>query len=110
MKNKEKRFVRSHEKLKSIFCVSEESSGNPSSNFTRVNELPKKCTIRKEYNRCGKDKFNKCNSYPHGPYYYAYWKDENGKLRKKYIGTRFDESWKKSLKKRNKVCISLASH
>ena len=27
--------------------------------------------------------------------YYVYWKDDNGKLKKKYIGTRFDESWKK---------------
>jgi hypothetical protein len=40
---------------------------------------------------------------PHGRYYYAYWKDENGKLKKKYIGTRYDDSWKKPLKKRNNV-------
>ena len=27
-------------------------------------------------------------------YYYVYWKDDSGKLKKKYIGTRYDESWK----------------
>jgi hypothetical protein len=32
--------------------------------------------------------------YPHGPYYYAYWK-ENGKLKKKYIGTKYDKTWRK---------------
>jgi hypothetical protein len=47
---------------------------------------------------------------PHGPYYYAYWKNDNGKLKKKYIGTRYDESWKKRVKKRNIALISLASH
>jgi hypothetical protein len=39
-------------------------------------------TIKEEYVRCGK---LEC-PYEHGPYYYAYWKDDNGKLRKKYIG------------------------
>jgi len=34
---------------------------------------------------------------PHGPYYYAYWK-ENGKLKKKYIGTKYEISWKKQSK------------
>jgi hypothetical protein len=47
---------------------------------------------------------------PHGPYFYAYWKDEHGKLKKKYIGTRYDKSWKKQRKKKNIVGISLESH
>jgi hypothetical protein len=45
--------------------------------------IPKNATIREEYVRCGKDFCLKCE---HGPYYYAYWRDENGKLKKKYIG------------------------
>jgi hypothetical protein len=44
--------------------------------------LPSNATIRKEYVRCGK---LDCPS-KHGPYYYAYWKDDKGKLHKRYIG------------------------
>jgi len=39
-------------------------------------------TLRDEFIRCGR---KGCKSCPHGPYRYAYWK-ENGKLRKKYLG------------------------
>jgi hypothetical protein len=45
--------------------------------------IPRNATIRKEYIKCGKDL---CLGCEHGPYYYAYWRDENGKLKKKYIG------------------------
>ena len=64
---------------------------------SRVNAelIPNHATIRKEYVRCGKVG---CEQEPHGPYYYAYWKervitdDNSGNkrmiLKKKYIGTR----------------------
>lgn len=42
--------------------------------------IPDKATIREEYIKCGK---LFCYGCPHGPYYYAYWKDENRKLKKK---------------------------
>jgi hypothetical protein len=45
--------------------------------------IPENATIREEYVRCGKDFCLKCE---HGPYYYAYWRDKSGKLKKKYIG------------------------
>src|SRR5712691_9195960 len=45
--------------------------------------LPGNVTIREEYVKCGKSDCLRCK---HGPYYYAYWKDDSGKLRKKYIG------------------------
>lgn len=55
--------------------------------------VPSNATIRIEYVKCGKPKCNKCSNeieYKefHGPYYYAYWRDKNnqGKLKKKYIG------------------------
>ena len=55
--------------------------------------IPSNATIRLEYIKCGKSNCNKCseeNEYNefHGPYYYAYWRDKNnqGKLKKKYIG------------------------
>jgi hypothetical protein len=44
--------------------------------------IPRNATIRKEYIKCGKD-LCLCE---HGPYYYSYWRDENRKLKKKYIG------------------------
>jgi len=69
-------------------------------------DVPSNAIIREERIKCGKS----CLMCPHGPYYYAYWKDEYGKLRKKYIGTKYEETWKKSIKKGNKVLISLASH
>jgi hypothetical protein len=62
--------------------------------FSRINRLketsinnyeyvPSDATIRKEYVKCGNYYCYRCK---HGPYYYAYWRDEKGKLRKKYIG------------------------
>ena len=61
--------------------------------FSRINRLetsienyecvPSGATIRKEYVKCGHYYCNRCT---HGPYYYAYWRDEKRKLRKKYIG------------------------
>jgi hypothetical protein len=60
-------------------------------NYTNV---PSNATIREEHIKCGKS----CLMCPHGPYYYAYWK-EHGKLKKKYIGSKFDESWKKPRKR-----------
>lgn len=40
-----------------------------------------KVTVRTETVRCGKG----CSKCPHGPYLYAYWK-QNGKTRSKYLG------------------------
>ena len=53
----------------------------------RIESLPKNATIREEFVKCGKDSCERC---PHGPYYYAYWKDNvngNSILKKKYLGT-----------------------
>jgi hypothetical protein len=56
--------------------------------------IPSHANIREESVKCGKPDCNRCK---HGPYYYAYWK-ENGKLKKKYIG-RYDP--RKETKKQN---------
>jgi hypothetical protein len=45
-------------------------------------DLPPTLTYRQEAVRCGKDS---CGTCPHGPYWYAYWK-EDGRTRKRYIG------------------------
>lgn len=39
-------------------------------------------TYRQEHVRCGKRGCTRC---PHGPYWYAYWR-EDGRLRSRYIG------------------------
>lgn len=44
--------------------------------------LPPSLTYRQEQVRCGKET---CRSCPHGPYWYAYWR-EDGRTRKRYIG------------------------
>ncbi len=43
---------------------------------------PERVTYRLEHVRCGKPG---CKSCPHGPYWYAYFREE-GKLRSRYIG------------------------
>jgi hypothetical protein len=42
-----------------------------------------KVTYRREEVRCGKATCTRC---PHGPYWYAYWR-EDGKLRSRYLGS-----------------------
>jgi hypothetical protein len=46
--------------------------------------IPDGAFVREEFIKCGKIS---CFTCPHGPYYYAYWKDNHGKLKKKYLGT-----------------------
>jgi len=46
-----------------------------------------KVTYRQERVRCGRSSCTKC---PHGPYWYAYWR-EDGRLRSRYIGKHFPE-------------------
>ena len=46
-----------------------------------------KVTYRLEPVRCGKHGCTRC---PHGPYWYAYWR-EDGKLRSRYIGKTLPE-------------------
>jgi hypothetical protein len=44
-------------------------------------------TYRLEHVRCGKRGCTRC---PHGPYWYAYWREE-GRLRSRYIGKTLPE-------------------
>ena len=60
-------------------------------------DFPSNATVREELVKCGKSSLI-C---PQGPYYYAYWKDENGKLKKEYIGSKFDDSWKEPVNMRD---------
>jgi hypothetical protein len=49
---------------------------------------PAKVTYRQEHVRCGRERCTKC---PHGPYWYAYWR-EGGRLRSRYIGKQLPEA------------------
>lgn len=91
-KEQEENILRVNKKITSNFFIPDVSKDPSYSNLTRVNQLPKNYTIREEYIRCGKEKTNKCKSLSHGPYYYAYWREDsvgshNNNLRKKYLGT-----------------------
>jgi hypothetical protein len=46
-----------------------------------------KITFRQELVRCGRRECTRC---PHGPYWYAYWR-EDGRLRSRYIGKRLPD-------------------
>jgi len=52
------------------------------------NEAPGKVTYRQERVRCGRENCTRC---PHGPYWYAYWR-EGGRLRSRYIGKEMPDS------------------
>jgi len=43
---------------------------------------PGRVTFRQEMVKCGKEGFTRC---PHGPYWYAYWR-EGGRTRSRYVG------------------------
>ncbi|HXP48741.1 MAG TPA: hypothetical protein VN922_02240 [Bacteroidia bacterium] len=49
-------------------------------------EIPPNATIRQEYVKCGNPD---CQN-SHGPYLYAYWKQDK-KLKKRYIGKNFED-------------------
>ncbi len=49
-------------------------------------------TFRFETVRCGKENCSRC---PHGPYWYAYWK-ENGRTKSRYIGRTLPSAAKQS--------------
>ena len=55
---------------------------------TGAAELPgHKVSLRSQMVRCGKPGCTKC---PHGPYWYAYWR-EGPKVRSRYIGKTLDD-------------------
>ncbi|MGD1836629.1 MAG: hypothetical protein ACPKPY_01040 [Nitrososphaeraceae archaeon] len=57
--------------------------GQTESRKKESKSIPDNATIRKEYVKCNNEF---CLSCPHGPYYYAYWRLDGKKLKKKYLG------------------------
>jgi len=51
-----------------------------------MTEIPLNATIRQEYVKCGNPDCQKS----HGPYFYAYWKQDK-KLKKRYVGKHLED-------------------
>lgn len=69
------------EKTKTMIAQFENQMDEP---LQRYDGISKNANIREEFVKCSKES---CNDCPHGPYYYAYWRDSTTKkLKKKYIG------------------------
>jgi hypothetical protein len=64
-------------------------------------EIPPNATIRQEYVKCGNPDCQKS----HGPYLYAYWKEDK-KLKKRYVGKNLEDFSLKKIAKRMKVRAS----
>ena len=80
----QKDYLKEIEETKSMIAQSEIQMNEPMKRYEGVAE---NANIREEFIKCGKEN---CTDCPHGPYYYAYWKDSAmNKLKKKYIG-QFD--------------------
>jgi hypothetical protein len=75
LKSFQTRMVTSIENLKNSTHELKSEKGPIERNLISI---PNNASVREEFIKCGKIS---CFSCPHGPYYYAYWK-ENGKLKK----------------------------
>jgi hypothetical protein len=65
-------------------------------------EIPPNATIRQEYVKCG----NPYCQNSHGPYFYAYWKQDK-KLKKRYVGKNFEDFAIRKIAKEIKIKPSL---
>ena len=65
-------------------------------------EIPLNATIRQEFIRCGNPD---CQN-SHGPYFYAYWKQDK-KLKKRYVGKNLEDFRLRRIAKEIKVKPSL---
>jgi hypothetical protein len=63
------------------------------------NDIPENATIREEYVKCGNPACQKCNIDGHGPYLYAYWKQDK-KLRKRYVGKSWEDYQNREIAKK----------
>ncbi len=62
--------------------LQERRAGQEPTTPVRMEKQVGSITFRYETVRCGKENCSRC---PHGPYWYAYWK-EGGRTRSRYIG------------------------
>ncbi len=81
------------DKVKDILTKNRHFKERENLSKERLKSIPDNSIIREEFTKCGKDACNLC---PHGPYFYAYWKDKTkynkSKLRKKYLGATISQA------------------
>jgi len=65
-------------------------------------EIPPNATVRQEYVKCGNPD---CQN-SHGPYFYAYWKQDK-KLKKRYVGKNLEDFGLRKIVKEVKLKPSL---
>ena len=66
-------------------------------------EIPSNATIRQEYVRCGNPDCQKL----HGPYLYAYWKQDK-KLKKSYVGKNLEDFAVRKIAMRKRFAFATA--
>lgn len=74
-----------------------ETSDGPRMELHEIPGMPH-VTYRQEHVPCGRD----CGSCPHGPYWYAYWK-EDGRSRSQYIGRELPADVRRLLEERERA-------
>jgi hypothetical protein len=61
-------------------------------------------TYQLQHRRCGKAHCRTCREGPgHGPYWYAYWRGSDGKLRSRYVGKVLPEGARLSPRQRDRL-------
>ncbi len=77
----------------------ERQSGQNSPAPLRMDKQVGSITFRYETVRCGKENCSRC---PHGPYWYAYWKEE-GRTHSRYIGRSLPTVARESYEQKRKA-------
>ncbi len=79
--------------------LQERRAGQTASAPVKMEKQVGSITFRYETVRCGKENCSRC---PHGPYWYAYWK-EGGRTRSRYIGRALPAVARQSYEEKRKA-------
>ncbi len=82
--------------------LEERRAGHSSAALPRAEKQIGSITFRYETVRCGKENCTRC---PHGPYWYAYWK-ENGRTRSRYIGRTLPGAARQSYEEKRRARLA----
>jgi hypothetical protein len=82
--------------------VQERSAGTVAKSGVQAVQSFGSLTFRYETVRCGKPNCTRC---PHGPYWYAYWK-ENGRTRSRYVGRALPQRAKEAYEEKQKAKLA----
>ncbi len=83
-------------------ALDDRRAGQSSAALPRAEKQIGSLTFRYETVRCGKENCTRC---PHGPYWYAYWK-ENGRTRSRYIGRKLPGAARESYEEKRRARLA----